>query len=85
MFFFFQIGLEDARQTPLNDETDDGGKKSSRSPSPVGTATTTSKVETHDRTPSLSPEPDTKRGPSAHRDHRGDSKLSSRYRIFTEK
>ena len=70
------LGEDDDRQTPLNDESDkeNGDKKSSRSPSPAAASVAESKPDQHERTPSLSPEPEA----AAQRSVRGDSKLSSR-------
>ena len=73
-------GEDHDRQTPLNDENEDtngdGKKSDSRSPSPAGNATAEPKSDPHDRTPSLSPEPEVTSKQS--RAVRGDSKHSSR-------
>ena len=76
---------EDDRQTPLNDENNEEpeDKKSSRSPSPIGGDTASGEPksdprEPHDRTPSLSPEPEPEIKRKPEREVRGDSKHSSR-------
>ena len=66
------LGEDDDRQTPLSDEN--GDKKSSRSPSPAAASVAESKPDQHERTPSLSPEPES----AKQRAVRGDSKHSSR-------
>ena len=85
-FFYWVIkillftGEDHDRQTPLNDENEDtngdGKKSDSRSPSPAGNATAEPRSDPHDRTPSLSPEPEVTT--KQNRAVRGDSKHSSR-------